>query len=77
MNMGEALAAAPPEVRVLGNLGPAAVFVAGTPESVSLTVADRLTRLGADRRFILSSGCDLPRVTPFENLSAFYEAARR
>lgn len=76
MELAAALRAVGDETLVLGNLDPAALFVAGSPDTVAAAVADRLSRFGCDPRFVLSSGCDLPRATPLENLAAFFDAAR-
>ncbi len=75
MDLVVALAAAGNETLILGNLDPASLFVSGSPESMHAAVADRIHRFGSDGRFVLSSGCDLPRETPLENLDAFFEAA--
>lgn len=76
MDLAEALAAADPVTWVFGNLDPARLFVAGTPDTVRTAATECRDRFGDDPRFVLSSGCDLPRATPLGNLEAFFEAAR-
>jgi uroporphyrinogen decarboxylase len=74
MDLTAALAAAPPDTLVFGNLDPAGVFLTGTPESVAEHVRQRLAQVGHHPNFVLSSGCDLPCRTPLANLAAFFAA---
>ena len=75
MDLAAALRAAPVETPVCGNLDPAAGFVSGTPESVAAAVRELLQKAAGHPNYVLSSGCDLPRRTPLENLGAFFAAA--
>ncbi|MEJ5249982.1 uroporphyrinogen decarboxylase family protein [Caldilinea sp.] len=60
---------------VKGNIDPARVMLAGTPEQVRAEVRRCLREGGMDGGFILSPGCELPRDTPYENLEALVAAA--
>ena len=77
MDLEQALASLLPESLVLGNLDPTAVFLSGTPESVTTAVARVHGRVGSDPRWIPSSGCDIPRRCPLGNLEAFLEAVEQ
>lgn len=67
----------PPDRLVMGNISPAAQFLSGTPESIR---EDTLRVLAAcapgHPNFVLSSGCDIPPKAPWENIDAFFAAAR-
>ena len=62
---------------VSGNLDPVAIFMGGTPESVFTETRSLMKRANSHRNFLISSGCDLPRNTPPENVHAFYSAVRQ
>lgn len=66
----------PADVPVMGNIDPAGEFGNGTPESIRRTTQDLLARAGKYGNFVLSSGCDIPPGTPWENVDAFFAAAR-
>lgn len=60
----------------MGNLDPAGQFRNGTPASVR----EETLRLMAAccpgyPNFVVSSGCDIPPASPWENIDAFFAAA--
>ena len=59
---------------VMGNIDPAGAFRGGTPEYMAQCVTEMMDRCGSYPNFIPSSGCDVPPVTPWENIFAFFEA---
>jgi MtaA/CmuA family methyltransferase len=59
---------------LLGNLNPVTVMRGGTPETVTETIAQCYREAGA--RFVVGAGCEIPRDTPVENLSALARYAR-
>jgi MtaA/CmuA family methyltransferase len=59
-----------------GNLDPTGVVFQGTPEVVRQKSAELISIAGAGGGFILSSGCEVPRDTPAENILAMVQAAR-
>ena len=65
----------PSDVVVMGNVDPAGVLRLGTPESVRTATAELLQKCSPYPNFVLSSGCDIPPKTPWENLDAFFAAA--
>jgi uroporphyrinogen decarboxylase len=65
----------PSNVVVMGNIDPAGVLRMGTPESVRAATAELLQKCSTYPNFVLSSGCDMPPKTPWENINAFFAAA--
>ena len=61
---------------VFGNVDPAGQFRNGTPESVRDTTQKVLEKCAKYDNFILSSGCDVPPVSPLANIDAFFSAAK-
>jgi len=66
----------PPEVVLIGNVPPVEVMLHKTPDEVRDEVLRLRERMSGYRNFILSTGCDLPREVPFENIEAFMAAGR-
>lgn len=75
-DMVEALETCPPDMPVLGNIDPSGVMRMGTPEKVYSAVSELLEKTSGFDNFILSTGCDVPPLTPFENINAFYQALK-
>ncbi|NLG80295.1 MAG: hypothetical protein GX492_10835 [Firmicutes bacterium] len=65
-----------PEVVLIGNIDPVGVMVQETPEGVRRAVRALLESMEPYENFILSTGCDLPYETPFENIDAFMREGR-
>jgi uroporphyrinogen decarboxylase len=59
-----------------GNLDTVEALLRGTPSEVRQAARDCIRRAGPGGRFLLGSGCLVPRKTPLENLRAMVEAAR-
>lgn len=68
------LSRVPVDTVVMGNVDPAGVLRMGTPESVRKATLSVLEKCTGYPNFVLSSGCDIPPVTPWENIDAFFEA---
>ncbi len=64
----------PEDVLVMGNLDPAGLFRLGTPEKVREATLALLARCAKYPNFSISSGCDIPPASPWENIDAFFEA---
>jgi len=67
----------PSDVIVMGNINPTGTLLNGTPQGVESEVLDLLEQMSAYPNFVLSTGCDMPQETSFENIRAFMEAARK
>ncbi len=65
----------PSDVPVMGNIDPAGILRMGTPESVREATLSLMNECAAYPNFVLSSGCDMPPMTPWENIDAFFKAS--
>ena len=74
VDMSDMLEKIPAHIPVMGNIDPVSAFRMGTPESVRGVTLDLLERCSKYPNFIISSGCDIPPATPWENIHAFFEA---
>jgi len=73
IDLEEALKIVPEEILVMGNIDPANVFCLGTPQIVRDTTLELLEKCNKYKHFAISSGCDIPPNTPFENLDAYFD----
>lgn len=64
----------PENIVVMGNVDPAGQFRNGTPESVKAETARIMEKCAKYPNFVISSGCDIPPMSPWENIDAFFEA---
>lgn len=64
----------PDDVVVMGNVDPAGEFRLGTPESVRAATLSVMERCCGHKNFVISSGCDIPPQSPWNNIKAFFEA---
>jgi len=63
-----------PKQVLCGNIDPVAVLRAGTPDSITEAIA--ACHRAAGPRYIVGAGCEVPRDTPAENLTALRDYAR-
>ena len=75
-DMRDVMKNVPSDVVAMGNVDPAGVFLAGTEEQVKAETLALLNDLGDYPNFVLSSGCDIPPLTPWQNIRAFFKAAK-
>lgn len=73
IDMEKALQVIPQDRLVIGNIDPAGVLRNGTPELVREETKKLLERCRKYPNFVIASGCDIPPMTPFENMDAFFE----
>lgn len=64
----------PADVPVMGNIDPAGLFRMGTPERIAEATQDLLRKCSSYPNFVISSGCDIPPMSPWENIDAFFAA---
>ncbi len=76
IDMAEMLEKIPAGIPVMGNVDPAGEFRNGTPESIRAAVLKVMNSCCGHRNFVISSGCDVPPLSPWENIEAFFEAVR-
>ena len=75
IDMLAVLPQAPEHALVMGNISPAAQFRGGTPESIAAATKALLEACGKFPNFVISSGCDIPPQSSWENIDAFFAAA--
>ncbi|MBQ1216924.1 MAG: uroporphyrinogen decarboxylase family protein [Clostridia bacterium] len=76
ISMKDMLGKFPANVPVMGNVDPARTLRMGTPESVRAETLERMRECCVHPNFVISSGCDIPPMTPWENLDAFFGAVK-
>ncbi len=74
IDMAQVLDEVPADIAVSGNINPVEIMKFGTPQQVE-DAARQLVRLAEKHNnFILSTGCDVPPETPFENIESLFNA---
>ncbi len=76
VNMTDMLIGIPDDVLVMGNVSPAREFLNGTPESVASATQRIMENCCRKPNFVISSGCDIPPLSPWDNIDAFFKAAQ-
>lgn len=76
MDLAAALGRIPADLVLCGNLDPAGIFVQSSPAAITTRTLALLKATAARRNFVLSSGCDVPPMTPLASLDAFYTALK-
>lgn len=76
INMQEILEKMPRDTVVMGNISPSKQFRNGTPQSIYENTTDTMKQCGSYSNYIISSGCDIPAMSPWENIDSFFKAAK-
>ena len=74
VDMAEVMEKIPSDVMALGNVSPAGEFRGGTPESIKRATWKVMEACCKYPNFVISSGCDIPPMSPWENIDAFFAA---
>ena len=74
IDMGEMMPLIPDNCLAMGNVDPARQFRNGTPESVYAATTEVMEKCAKYPNFVPSSGCDIPPMTDWENIRAFFRA---
>ena len=72
IDMAEMMAKMPADTIVMGNIDPAGVLRQGTPETVRKATLEVMSKCCSYPNFVISSGCDIPPASPWENIDAFF-----
>ncbi|MEI3339107.1 MAG: uroporphyrinogen decarboxylase family protein [Eubacterium sp.] len=72
IDMADMMPKIPSNIVAMGNIDPAGQFRNGTPGSVKAATVDLLEKCGSYPNFVISSGCDIPPLSPWENIQAFF-----
>ena len=74
IDMADMMTKMPADTVVMGNVDPAGVLRQGDPDKVRAATLEVMSRCCSYPNFVISSGCDIPPATPWENLDAFFAA---
>lgn len=74
VDMEDVLKKVPEDVVVMGNIDPAGQFRNGSPQSVREATLELMGRCCKYPNFVISSGCDIPPMSKWENIHAFFDA---
>ena len=73
VDLREMLEAIPADTVVMGNVDPAGVLRLGDGETVRAVTETLMSRCASFPNFVPSSGCDIPPLTPWENIDIFFK----
>lgn len=76
IKMEEVLPLMPADTITMGNVEPAGQFRNGTPQSVAEVTGALLAKCSCYPNFVVSSGCDIPPVSSWDNIDAFFNAVQ-
>ena len=74
IDMAEMMTHIPEGIIAMGNVDPAAEIRNGTPESVRAATLGIMEKCCKYPNFIISTGCDVPPLSPWTNIDAFFAA---
>lgn len=74
IDMAEMMTHIPADTIAMGNVDPAAEFRNGTPESIRKATLEVMEKCCKYPNFVISSGCDIPPMSKWENIDAFFGA---
>ncbi len=74
VDMAEIMEKAPADTICMGNVNPAGEFRNGTPESIRAKTLEVMEQCCKYPNFVISSGCDIPPMSSWENIDAFFRA---
>ena len=74
INMADMMPHIPANIIAAGNVEPAGEFRNGTVESVKAATKKVLDECSKYPNFLISSGCDIPPMSSWDNIDAFFEA---
>lgn len=76
VDMRSILESVPAGTICMGNIDPAREFRNGTPESIQATTMALMAECCPYPNFVISSGCDIPPLSDWQNIDAFFRAVR-
>lgn len=74
VSMAEVMKKVPEDTIAMGNVDPARQFRNGTPESVREETLRVMNECKDYPNFVISSGCDIPPLSSWDNIDAFFKA---
>ena len=76
IDMRRVLEIMPDNALIMGNISPSAEFRNGTPQSIYAATTDLLQKCSKYKNFVISSGCDIPPMSPWKNIDSFFKAVK-
>jgi uroporphyrinogen decarboxylase len=76
IDMSEMMKHIPSDIIAMGNVDPAFEFCNGTVDSIKKATHNIMQACCNYTNFVISSGCDIPPLSKWENITAFFEAVR-
>ena len=76
INLKKALELFPPDKIVMGNVNPV-LFRTGTPDGIDADVQRIYDECSEYENFMISTGCDVPAASGWENINAYFEKVNR
>ena len=74
IDMKKMMEVCPADTVIMGNIDPAGEFKGGTPESIRAATHKVMESCREYPNFVISSGCDIPPLSRWENIDAFFAA---
>jgi len=74
--MDEMMEKIPADRIAMGNVDPAGQLKNGTPESVKESTKAVMEKCCKYKNFVISTGCDVPPMSSWDNINAFFEAVK-
>ena len=76
IKMSEMMKLIPSDTIAFGNVDPASQFRNGTPESIREATLNIMKDCCQHKNFVISSGCDVPPLSSWDNINAFFGAVK-
>ena len=74
IQLKDMLEKAPEDRLVMGNVDPAGQFLNGTVDSIYSTTTELMKECCGYKNFVISSGCDVPPLSSWDNIESFFKA---
>ena len=74
IKMSDMMSHIPSDTIVMGNVSPSRQFRQGTVESIKQETKEIMKECCSYPNFVISSGCDIPPLSSWNNIDAFFEA---
>lgn len=74
IQLKDMLEKAPEDRLVMGNVDPAGQFLNGTVDSIYSTTTELMKECYEYKNFVISSGCDVPPLSSWDNIESFFKA---
>lgn len=77
IRMADIIGLLPKDALVMGNVDPAGEFRNGTADSIRAATRRVLEECASHPNFVISSGCDIPPMSKWENIEAFFDEVEK